>query len=161
MSDSSDGLKTLQSLKGRAHVARLLGISSTRLNYLLYALSTQQRYRRFSIKKRNGGEREIAAPILPLKRAQAKIGALLDACYAPRACVFGYVKKKSIQMNADRHVDKRWTLRVDLKSFFPSINFGRVRGMFKAKPFSLPEPVATTLAQLCCDKNEPPCANKA
>jgi S1-C subfamily serine protease len=34
--------------------------------------------------------------------------------------------------------------------FFPSIHFGRVKGMFARKPYSLPEPVAMALAQICC-----------
>src|SRR5262245_27596171 len=37
-----------------------------------------------------------------------------------------------------------------LDNFFPSINFGRVRGLFMAEPFNIPEKGATILAQLCC-----------
>ena len=42
---------------------------------------------------------------------------------------------------------------LDLKDFFPSINFGRVYGMFQARPYQLPQRVATILAQLCCYGN--------
>ena len=41
-------------------------------------------------------------------------------------------------------------LNVDLKNFFPTINFGRVRGLFMAKPFCAPANVSTMLAQICC-----------
>ena len=43
------------------------------------------------------------------------------------------------------------------RNFFPSINFGRVRGFFlKDKHFSLQPPVATVLAQIACFENELP-----
>jgi RNA-directed DNA polymerase len=47
--------------------------------------------------------------------------------------------------------EKNLVLNIDLENFFPSIHFGRVRGMFRKPPFNLPEPVAATLAQLCTD----------
>ena len=59
-------------------------------------------------------------------------------------------------MNAEKHVARRWVFNVDLENFFPSINFGRVRGLFLAKPYGLPNQVATTLAQLCCYENQIP-----
>jgi RNA-directed DNA polymerase len=126
------------------------------LNFLLYRLSPKRRYRTFEIKKRSGSTRTIHAPIVPLKKAQRRIAELFAACYEPRSCVFGYVPKRSIQQNADCHRAKRWVLRVDLKDFFPSINFGRIRGMLLAKPFSLPDSVATTFAQLVCHQNQLP-----
>jgi RNA-directed DNA polymerase len=44
-----------------------------------------------------------------------------------------------------------------LKDFFPSINFGRVRGFFiKDKQFALQEKVATVIAQIACFNNELP-----
>ena len=42
---------------------------------------------------------------------------------------------------------------VDLKEFFPSIHFGRVRGVFEKAPFHFTREVATVLAQLCCHQN--------
>ena len=155
-SEGSTERDLLGSLLNRADVARVLGTTTRRLNFLLFRLSSGRRYREFEIKKRSGGTRLIRAPILPLKVAQERIAKLLDARYLPRSCVFGYVKDRNIQMNADCHVAKRWVLRVDLKDFFPSINFGRVRGMLLAKPLALPEPVATTIAQICCHQNELP-----
>jgi RNA-directed DNA polymerase len=45
---------------------------------------------------------------------------------------------------------------VDLKDFFPSITFRRVRGLFEAKPYQLDHSVATVLARICCHKNSLP-----
>ena len=43
-------------------------------------------------------------------------------------------------------------LNLDLEDFFPSFNFGRVRGFFlKDKAFGLHPEVATTIAQIACD----------
>jgi RNA-directed DNA polymerase len=39
-----------------------------------------------------------------------------------------------------------------LQNFFPSLNFGRVRGFFRSnKHFKLAEPVATLIAQIACN----------
>jgi len=47
-------------------------------------------------------------------------------------------------------------LNIDLSDFFPSINFGRVRGLFMHFPYNIPEGAATVLAQLCCHDNQLP-----
>ena len=48
-------------------------------------------------------------------------------------------------------------VNVDIQDFFPSINFGRVRGFFiKNSHFSLDTNVATVIAQIACHNNELP-----
>ena len=109
------------------------------------------------INRRNGGEqRIIRAPIKPLKDFQHQILPLLELAYQPRPHVHGFVRGRSPITNAAIHRGQRWILRIDLRDFFPSINFGRVRGMFRAYPFEYPEDVATLLAQICCHRNELP-----
>jgi len=87
---------------------------------------------------------------------QQKLLQVLSEVYRPRGCVHGFVRNRSIVSNAARHTARAWVLNVDLKDFFPSINFGRVRGMFMAPPYRLPEAVATALAQVCCHENQLP-----
>ena len=59
--------------------------------------------------------------------------------------------------NASCHRKKRFVYNIDLKDFFPSFNFGRVRGYFiKSKNFRLHQKVATVVAQIACFKNELP-----
>jgi RNA-directed DNA polymerase len=65
-------------------------------------------------------------------------------------------KGKSIVTNAQRHANKRYVLNIDLENFFPSINFGRVRGMFMAVPYERSPEVATVLAQIACHDNQLP-----
>jgi RNA-directed DNA polymerase len=146
----------LSTLRTRGDVARLLGMSTPRLKTFLYKTPRADLYREFQLKKRGAGFRTIRAPLRPLKQAQLLIARLLYAFYEPRGCVYGYVDERNIQDNAEWHVAKRWVLRVDLKDFFPSIHFGRVWGLLRAKPFSLPAEVATVFAQLCTHLNELP-----
>src|SRR5205085_12448911 len=52
---------------------------------------------------------------------------------------------------------RRWVFNLDLEEFFPSINFGRVRGFFlKNRDFELNVDVATVLAQIACHENSLP-----
>jgi hypothetical protein len=69
----------------------------------------------------------------------------------------GFERKRSIITNANLHKRRRYVLNLDLENFFPSINFGRVRGfLIKDKHFSLDPAVATILAQIACHENELP-----
>ena len=69
----------------------------------------------------------------------------------------GFRKKHSIVTNAKKHRNKRYVFNVDLKSFFPSINFGRIHGYFiKSRDFQLKPDVATVIAQIACHDNELP-----
>jgi len=64
---------------------------------------------------------------------------------------------KSIFTNAKIHKNKRYVFNTDLKDFFGSFHFGRVRGFFnKNKEFMLPIEVATVIAQLVCYKGKLP-----
>jgi len=75
---------------------------------------------------------------------------VLQSVYSPRAAVHGFVTARGILSNARRHRRQRYVLNIDLLDFFPSIHFGRVRGLFIAQPYNLPPPVATVIATICC-----------
>jgi len=63
-----------------------------------------------------------------------------------------YRKGLSIISNASAHKSRRYVLNLDLHNFFPSFNFGRVRGFFLSnKQFKLAEPIATLVAQIACN----------
>jgi RNA-directed DNA polymerase len=155
-SDVGGGPLDANTIVDRDSLAKALGVTPQRLRFVLYKVPAAQRYVAFEINKRSGGTRKILAPMQLLKELQSAVAALLETKYKPRSCVYGYVKERNILGNAKRHEGKRWVLRIDLKDFFPSINFGRVRGMLLAKPFEFNEEVATTVAQLCCHENELP-----
>lgn len=96
----------------------------------------------------------ILAPKEDLKILQIKLAKQLDLHYQPRNVVFGFVEDRSIVGNAERHVACRYVMNVDLKDFFPSINFGRVRGLFLA--MGAAKEAATVLAQVCCHQGQLP-----
>jgi RNA-directed DNA polymerase len=127
------------------------------LTWWVWVLDERKRYYEFEIARRSGGEaRIIRAPIKPIKDLQRCLLPLLAAAYQPRVHVHGFVRERSPVTNASVHRNQRWVLRIDLKDFFPSINFGRIRGLFGAHPFDYPSDVATLLAQICCHRNELP-----
>ncbi|MBP7686772.1 MAG: RNA-directed DNA polymerase [Thermoflexales bacterium] len=148
--------KKFQELQTREDVANLLEIDESRLNYYLYIIPEPHRYTTFQIPKKSGKFRTISVPATALKILQRKLNQVLLAVYQPKAAVHGFVLGKSIVTNAQMHLRQKFVLNIDLKDFFPSINFGRVRGMFVAPPYKLPPMVATILAQICCWNNQLP-----
>nr|WP_199326022.1 reverse transcriptase domain-containing protein [Nostoc parmelioides] len=144
------------SLKQASDIADLLGVSYPRLVYHIYVVDPNQRYTTFEIAKKSGGVRQISTPITALKIIQRKLNQVLQAVYEIKPSVHGFVMGKNIVTNAQAHAKKRYVFNIDLKDFFPSINFGRVRGMFMATPYGLHPEVATVLAQICCHNNQLP-----
>ena len=136
----------------------MLDVDESHLVYHLYILKPRQKYQTFNIPKKSGGQRQITAPISAIKIIQRKLNQVLQSVYQPKAAVHGFVAERSIVSNASLHSQKgkRLILNLDLRDFFPSINFGRVRGMFMAVPYSLNAKVATILAQICCFENQLP-----
>jgi hypothetical protein len=74
----------------------------------------------------------------------------LKHIYKPNACIYGFVEKGGIVKNALVHANKRLVFNLDLQEFFPSIHFGRVKGMFSSPPYNCTPEVSTVLAQICC-----------
>lgn len=134
----------------RAETAVYLGGSLKNLSYNLYVLPPEKRYHTFTIPKRGGGVRTIVAPRSSIKLYQRRLADVLSYFYEPKACVYGYVGGRNIKQNARVHCGKKIVINIDLKDFFPTIHLGRVRGVFKSKPFGFNDAVATTLAQICC-----------
>jgi len=143
-------------LRSPQSVAALLEVPYAQLVYHIYKVPQAKKYSLFQIRKRAGGARRISAPQTALKSLQRKLNQVLQAVYVARDCVHGFVNERSIVTNARPHVRQKHILNIDLADFFPSINFGRVRGVFMARPYRLPANVATILAQICCHHNELP-----
>ncbi len=103
-------------------------------------------YVTFAIPKRTGGERLIMAPKARLKSLQRKLNALLVSKLPISEYAHGFRTGHSVRSNAEPHVGKAVIVRLDIKDFFPSIHFGRVRGLLISLGYGYP--VATTLAAL-------------
>ena len=139
--------KAFVSLTTRETVAYLLDVTPKLLRFYLYKA---QVYRSFDIPKRSGGMRRISSPANALTIIQKKLDQVFHAVYGGRSPVHGFVRKRSIKTNALRHIGCELVLNFDLEDFFPSIHFGRVKGLLGKKPYGLPEEAALTLAQICC-----------
>ncbi len=135
------------------------------VSYILYKQPTAAKYKIFEIPKRNGGTRTITAPVGALKLLQANLSTLLQDCLdevnaaknRKDRIAHGFKRNRSIISNARQHRNRRYVFNVDLEDFFPSINFGRVRGYFiRDKSFSLTEDVSTVIAQIACHENALP-----
>jgi RNA-directed DNA polymerase len=154
---SSDATAGPPLLLTREDVAALLAVPLKELTWWVWALRKSRQYDRFTIARRKGGTpREICAPIKPIKDLQRRLADVLTSCYEAPVHVHGFVPERSSVSNAHVHVGKEWVFRADISDFFPSINFGRVIGMFRAFPFEYPDDVASLLAALCCYENELP-----
>jgi RNA-directed DNA polymerase len=66
----------------------------------------------------------------------------------------GFITGRSIVTNAAPHVGKAVVLKFDIKDCFPTIHFGRVRGLLLALGYSYP--LATTLAVLMTEAPRQP-----
>jgi RNA-directed DNA polymerase len=157
VSSSDDDLKRkFLALTTRESVADLLEVPLPRLTYHLFKVSATNKYREFTLLKKSGGTRRILAPAGALKLIQRKLAFVPNRVYAPKPSVNGFVIARNIRSNAERHLQTRYVFNLDLKDFFPSINFGRVRGMFLALPYKVSADAATVLAQICCFNNQLP-----
>lgn len=158
-------LTKIKSATTRYDVAALLGFTPSALAYILYKKGSSSNYRKFNIPKRYGGTRQICAPSSDLKLMQRRLSDILQNCVEEINKVngredriaHGFKRKRSIITNAKEHRNRRFVFNVDLKDFFGTINFGRVRGFFlKDKNFLLHADVATVLAQIACYENALP-----
>ena len=160
-------LQQLKKATSLNDLAELLKCKPSYLSFVLYKIPDDQKYSEFSIPKKNGEFRKINKPIKSLKRIQTSLAVLLSKCYEEVSVVssgkqkrqlsHGFRKDCSIITNALNHTNKRHVFNIDLEDFFPSINFGRVRGFFiKNNHFKLDPIVATIIAQIACHKNELP-----
>ena len=159
---SLEKLRAAQTLKDVAHI---IGVKPSTVSYLLYILPGTKKYYSFEIPKRNGDTRLINAPEPRLKMLQRLLANVLYQCIVEieksasynRPLAHGFAQSCSIFTNASVHRHRRYVLNLDLQDFFPSLNFGRVRGFFiKDKHFELNEKVATVIAQIACHNNELP-----
>ena len=110
-------LESLKNAETREDLAKLLGFKTSTLSYLLYKMPPELKYNSFTITKANGKERQIDAPIDPLKLLQRRLANLLYACcdelereHQRQPLSHGFRKKRSIVSNAQQHHNRRYVL---------------------------------------------------
>jgi RNA-directed DNA polymerase len=140
-------------------VAAALELSPGELRHLAQhrLTETAPHYVTFAVPKRSGGERLIHAPKRRLKRVLRALDRLLVSKLPKSEHAHGFVKGRSIASNAAPHVGKAVVLHFDIKDCFPSLHFGRVRGLLLALGYSYP--VAASLAVLMTEAPRQPVAS--
>ena len=132
-------------------LAEGMGISVAELRFLAFdrAVAKVSHYRRFELPKKTGGMRLISAPMPRLKRAQYWVLDNLLAKVPVHEAAHGFRAGRSICSNATAHVGKAVVVNLDLKDFFPSISYPRIKGVFHSLGYS--EELATVLGLLCTE----------
>lgn len=101
------------------------GLSRSRLLHLSDTAS--ERYKVYTIVKRDGGRRRIAHPSRALKAIQRWINKVLILNFPVHSNATAYKKGASIRNNASIHANSRFTLRIDYRDFFPSFREDGIR----------------------------------
>jgi RNA-directed DNA polymerase len=109
-------------------LAQFAGASVQILETLADRLPKEVDYLIYRYPTHRGGTREIVAPALTWDTVTKNLhrGFLRELNYQPPEHVHGFVRRRSTRTNAAAHLAKPCVLRVDLKSFFPSISASRV-----------------------------------
>ncbi|WP_201633004.1 retron Ec67 family RNA-directed DNA polymerase/endonuclease [Psychrobacter immobilis] len=169
-------LSNLRSCSDRKGLASLLGFSEKQLTNILYSSNINEKYYKFSIPKKSGGDRRILAPHASLKLLQSNMAILLSQCHdeienervtktAQQSSILSFSSHGfrkalktdnslepfsfNIYSNAKKHINKKYVLNIDIVDFFESITFSRIVGYFhKNRHFLLDIDVAILIAQI-------------
>jgi len=132
-------------------LCKLLNSNIAQLRLLSYSakLSKTFHYHNFSVPKKSGGKRTISAPSPALKAVQKQILEKILTPLSLHEAAHGFVTSRSIASNAAPHIGAQIVINMDLKDFFPSISYRRVRGVFHRLGYS--ESISMILAHLCTE----------
>jgi retron-type reverse transcriptase len=142
------GLPELMTL---SDIASAMNLTTEDLVWLCYERSTTEtdHYTRFEIPKRSGGSRLISSPKPKMRTAQSWINLNILEKLTPSKYCYAFRPKISIVDNARQHLGKGVIVKLDVKDFFPSITFNRIRGYFEFLGYN--PGVATVFGLLCTD----------
>jgi hypothetical protein len=132
-------------------LAEALGLTVAELRWLTYHrdAATKVHYYRFTIPKRDGTPRPIWAPLPKLKAAQHWILHNVVEKLLVHGSAHGFLPGRSILTNSSVHTNARVLLKMDIREFFPTVTFPRVKGVFRKAGYR--ERIATLLALLCTE----------
>jgi len=138
-------------LSNAEEIAGALQISTSKLAWLSYhrGAAAIDHYHHFTIPKKSGGERKISAPKSQLRAAQEWIAQNILAPAPIHEAAMAFRPKICIADNAALHAGAQVVVRIDLKDFFPSITFRRIKRTFQKLGYN--EGVATIFALLCSE----------
>lgn len=143
--------KNLPLIESAEDLALLMKTDIKTIRFLSFnrTVSRVSHYKQFQIPKKAGGFRKISAPMPKLKLAQHWILENILNKLPVHKNAHGFALQKSIASNATPHIKKEVLINIDLKDFFPSIHYPRVKGMYRALGYN--EKIATVLALICTE----------
>jgi hypothetical protein len=132
-------------------LAAALGLPISRLRWFAFhrEVDTGTHYRRWTIPKRDGSRRTIAEPKRDLKAAQRWTLRNILEKLPVHGAAHGFLASRSIATNAAVHAGADVVVAVDVKDFFPTITWRRVRGLLRKA--GLKDNLATLLALVCTE----------
>ncbi len=141
----------LPQLNDAATLAQAMGLTVGALRFLSFARKTSKttHYVRFALPKKTGGVRVISAPMPRLKAAQHWVLQNILQPVELHEAAHGFRPQRSIVSNARPHVASSVVINLDLKDFFPTLNYRRIKGVFRALGYA--EATATILGLLCTE----------
>lgn len=133
------------------NIAEAMGITVGELRFLAFSrkTSTISHYVRFKIPKKTGGFRVISAPMPRLKKAQHWVLRNILEKVESHDAAHGFRAGRSIVSNARPHAGAEAIINLDLKDFFPTVSYRRVKGLFRSLGYS--EAAATIFALLATE----------
>ncbi len=131
----------------------------------LKLITSQPRYKTFTIPKRNGGQRTIETPDDNLKRLLGNLNKYLQATYffEKSNAAYGFITgvkndndRRNIVTNARKHKGRDYMINIDLKDFFHQVSKAKVAEIFTGKPFNFKPEIVDLLTQLTTYKDRLP-----
>ena len=125
--------------------------------YQLQLIGQSPPYNHFTIKKKNGGLREIEAPAKNLKDIQDILNDYLQSVYwfHKTEAAYGFIlnlkndkNPRNIKTNGEKHIGCKYLLNVDLKDFFHQVNWSMILDVYMKPPFNFKFELAELLTNL-------------
>jgi RNA-directed DNA polymerase len=141
----------LPDYKDAEELAKAMGLDVPTLRWFAYHrdVDAGTHYRRWTIPKRSGGVRTITSPKRGLKAAQRWALRNVAEKLPVHGAAHGFMSARSIVTNAQAHAGADVIVKVDVKDFFPTVTWRRVKGLFRKA--GLAESVSTLLAMMCTE----------
>jgi RNA-directed DNA polymerase len=132
-------------------LAKAMGLSVSRLRWFAYhrEVDTGTHYRTWEVPKRDGGKRTLRSPKKELKEAQRWLLANVVERLPVHGAAHGFVAGRSIVTNALAHRGADVVVKMDVKDFFPSVTWRRVKGLLRKG--GMAEGVATLVALMATE----------
>jgi hypothetical protein len=131
--------------------AKAVGHDIPKLRWLAYHCDVDSgtHYKRWTVPKRDGTPRLISAPKPDLKAVQRWIAREVTEHLPVHGAAHGFLVGRSIATNARVHAGARVLVKLDLKDFYPTVTWRRVKGLLRRA--GLTEQLATLMALLCTE----------